>query len=532
MSTKRDLLVSLHKKYKLTKSRDEKSKIINSLILTVGYTRKYAIGLLNKKTIENISKAKPVKKIKYDEGVKLALIMIWNAANRICSKRLKPFLPQFIESLENHGHLVITEEVRIKLITISTGTIDFLLKDERVKLNKSINTTRSGSILKKQIKVRTFAGWDDVVPGFFEIDLVAHCGGSMEGSFLNTLTLTDIATGWTECLPLLCRSKENVIDGLKVTMEILLFEILGIDSDNGSEFINYALVKFCEANNITFTRARAYKKNDQAHVEEKNGSIVRRIVGYDRFEGVKAWQALTELYAVLRLYVNFFQPSLKLISKIRDGSKITKKYDTAKTPCQRLIDNEAIPEDVKLKLKQQSKDLDPLKLLQEIQNKQQALWKHAWDEESKNKLMAPVNEVKPSIIKANKSKDDDISVISLDKYRSTKKPSKTDVPRLYKTRQDPFEDVKDKIKLRLELDPHLTAKLIMEELVKEEPNTYNQKQLRTLQRRVADWRKQQWHKSNIEVISNVSEHNDQTKFLSLVLTGEKQQSNGHLSKLK
>ncbi len=258
MSTKKELLVSLHKKYRTTKSRAEKSKIIDALVFSAGYKRKYAIELLNKKIIDNVPKRKSTQSIKYDESIKLPLIMIWNAANRICSKRLKPFLPQFIESLEHHGHLNITIEVRKKLMAMSTGTMDKLLKAERIKVNKSVNTTRSGSILKKQIKVRTFADWDNVVPGFFEIDLVAHCGGSVEGSFLNTLTLTDIASGWTECLPLLCKSKENVIEALRITMEILLFEILGIDSDNGSEFINYALVKFCEENNITFTRSRAY----------------------------------------------------------------------------------------------------------------------------------------------------------------------------------------------------------------------------------------------------------------------------------
>ena len=315
ISTKKELLASMQTRYKPSKSRDKKTKIIDSLVATVGYKRKYAISLLNKEPINSLPTKRLSISVKYDEAVKSSLITVWCAANRICSKRLKPFLPEFIGSLERHGHLSLTSEVRAKLLSISTGTIDSLLKSERIKLgNKAITTTCSGSLLKKQIKVRTFADWNDVVPGFFEADLVAHCGGSTEGSFLNTLILTDISSGWTECLPLMCKNKENVINGLEVAMEMLLFKVLGIDTDNGSEFINYALVQFCNDNNITFTRARKYKKNDQAHVEEKNGSIVRRLVGYDRFEGAEAWQALTELYANVRLYVNFFQPSLKLLS--------------------------------------------------------------------------------------------------------------------------------------------------------------------------------------------------------------------------
>jgi IS30 family transposase len=311
INAKKELLAALQIKYTIAQTRAEKTKIIDSLISIAGYERKYAIHLLNKKLINSSLVVKQIySPTKYDQSVKLALITIWYAANQICSKRLKPFLPDFISSLERHSHLSLTQEVRDKLLNISTGTID--------------------SLLKKQIKVRTFADWDDVVPGFFEADLVAHCGGSTNGSFLNTLTLTDISSGWTECIPLLCKNKENVIDGLRAAMEMLQFKVLGIDTDNGSEFINYALVEFCRKNNITFTRARKYKKNDQAHVEEKNGSIVRRLVGYDRFEGIDAWQPFTELYTNVRLCVNFFQSSLKLLSKSRGGSKVTKKYDLAK----------------------------------------------------------------------------------------------------------------------------------------------------------------------------------------------------------
>lgn len=501
INTKKELLTSLQIKYKAAKSRSEKTRILDSLVSAAGYKRKYAISLLNK---ELINPSSPVKRFlppaKYDQSVKLALITVWYAANQICSKRLKPFLPDFISSLERHSHLSLTDEVRTKLLNISTGTIDSLLKSERIKSGRSVAATRSGSLLKKQIKVRTFADWNDVVPGFFEADLVAHCGGSTNGSFLNTLTLTDIASGWTECLPLLCKNKENVIDGLRTAMEVLQFKVLGIDTDNGSEFINHALVQFCSDNNITFTRSRKYKKNDQAHVEEKNGSIVRRLIGYDRFEGTDAWQALTELYASVRLYVNFFQPSLKLLSKSRDGSKVTKKYDSAKTPCRRLLENSNISSGVKKTLKRQSKDLDPVILLQEIQNKQQSLFKYAWKEEG-NILTAPIDTVKS---------DKSDTVILLKKYRRTKKIKK---PRTYRTRKNPFEDVQDEIRIRLEMNPSLTAKTILDNLIKQYPDKYQTGQIRTLQRHMADWRKQRQYKKNLLIIQQTQENNLQDKFL-------------------
>jgi hypothetical protein len=518
IAAKKELLASLKNKYIKAELREEKIKIIDALIFATGYKRKYAITLLNKEANNNKIKNKG-QQIKYDQTVKLALITIWNAANRICSKRLKPFLPIFIESLEKHGHLFLTEKTKDQLSHISTGTIDLLLKDERVKL-KGKSTTRSGSMLKKQIKIRTFSDWDDIIPGFFEADLVAHCGGSTSGSFLNTLTLTDISSGWTECLPLLYKSKENVIEGLKVSIKILLFKILGIDTDNGSEFINYALLEFCETHNITFTRSRAYKKNDQAHVEEKNGSIVRKIVGYDRFEGIDAWKALAELYASLRLYVNFFQPSLKLLSKKRDGAKVTKQYDKAKTPCQRLLEDSNIPNEVKQKLQYQSETLDPVILLQEIQQKQQNLWKYAWKEKNKNILVSP-KDIEPAIHEI-------ASIVSLDKYKSTKKSTGNKI-RLYKTRKNPFEEVENEVILRLELNPEITANEILQSLIKMDSSKYKMNQIRTLQRQVANWRQQQWHKINLEVCKRGEEGILQNNFSSLVLTGNSLNNTSNLT---
>ena len=226
--------------------------------------------------------------------------------------------------MEHHDHLRLPADVRAHLLSISPATVDRMLSPERENIKKSVSTTRRGNLLKHQIKVRAFADGDDVNPGFLEADLVAHCGGNTNGAFLNTLVLVDISTGWLECMPLLRKCASDIIDGLRVADELLPFPLQGLDTDCGSEFINYDLLDYCEDRFITFTCARTHRKNDQAHVEEKNGSVVRRLVGYDRFEGREAWEALAKLYCVLRKYVNFFQPSLKLLEKERQGAKVSK----------------------------------------------------------------------------------------------------------------------------------------------------------------------------------------------------------------
>lgn len=381
LSTRKELCTQLQKRYKQANWMD-KGKILDEFIATSGYRRKYAITLLNRsetKTSTRSNKRRQNNK-RYDEAVRQALLTIWNAANQICSKRLAPFIPELLVTLERFGHISLPADVRSRVIKISSATIDRLLKPQHHETKKGLCTTKSGTLLKKQITIRTFADWDNVIPGFLEGDLVAHCGERTNGSFLNTFVLTDIASTWTEFFPLLCKSEANVIESLKIAQKILPFKLLGLDTDNGSEFINYALLNFCKEHEITFTRSRAYKKNDQAHVEEKNGSIVRRLIGYDRYEGLNAYKALSDLYSILRLYVNFFQPSLKLLSKKREGAKVSKKYDKAKTPYQRILISEHVSEEIKEKLKKQYQNLDPIELLRDLEKKQDNFWRHAWTE--------------------------------------------------------------------------------------------------------------------------------------------------------
>jgi hypothetical protein len=307
-----------------------------------GYQRKYAIHLLNNPPATESIRHKRRRKrhsTLLTPQIHQALLTIWKAANCICGKRLVPALPQFIEALERHGELHLDPGTRQVLLRISPATADRWLKQERQRLKvhrRGLATTKPGTLLKHQIPVRTFADWGDAhqQPGFVEADLVAHCGESTHGEYLHTLTLTDICTGWTECLALLNRSQRAVSQAIKEARALLPFPLLGIDSDNGSEFINANLKRYCEAEQITFTRCRPYKKNDQAHVVQKNWSIVRQTVGYDRYEERWLWASCklctrTHWYACT---TNFFQPTMKLQSKQRVGSKVRKEYDRAKTP--------------------------------------------------------------------------------------------------------------------------------------------------------------------------------------------------------
>ena len=266
------------------------------------------------------------------------------------------------------------------------------------------------------------------------------------------------------------------------------FTVQGLDTDCGSEFINYDLLDYCEDRQITFTRARTHRKNDQAHVEEKNGSVVRRLVGYDRFEGQKSWEALARLYQVLRKYINFFQPSLKLIEKERQGAKVSKKYDRAKTPFQRILLSDHISPEKKNLLTKEYETLDPVYLLAQLESLQDKLWKFSWN---KSGIMTEKLTVTTDVI-ATQVNPEVVEPVSESRYYHTsKKIDFRKSPRTWRTRKDPFEKVWDEIRLRLELMPETTAKQIIEWLMSKYANQFSIGQTRTLQRRIAEWRQQQ-----------------------------------------
>ena len=273
--------------------------------------------------------------------------------------------------LERCQEIELSKATKELLLKISSASIDRCLGPVRIKSPHGLSTTKPGSLLKKAIAVRTFTKWDQERPGFMEIDLVAH----VAGQFLNTLTCTDVCTGWTDITGLSHRSQEAVCEAVQLMRQRLPFALLGIDSDNGSEFINDLLYRYCLNEKITFTRSRPYKKNDQAHVEQKNWSVVRHTVGYDRWETDQELVLLESIYDDLRLYINFFQPSLKLIAKERIGNKTIKRYDPAKTPYQRVLQRKDISLEAKARLMSLYVQLNPAELRRRIDTKIANLWK-------------------------------------------------------------------------------------------------------------------------------------------------------------
>lgn len=262
----------------------------------------------------------------YDEAVREALIVIWEASDRICGKRLKMLTPILVEAMERHDHLHLTAVIRTRLLAVSAATIDHALREVRETAGGPRRRRSTASTaLRRSIPIRTFSDWQDPAPGFVEADLVAHSGPTARGSFIQTLCLTDIASG-TECAPLLVREQKLLSEVLTESRRLLPFQLLGFDTDNDSVFLNETIRDYCLDAGIEFTRCRPYRKNDQAFVEQKNGAVVRRIVGYRRLEGLKAAAALAQLYSAVRLFVNFFQPSFKLAVKARDGARVRKRY--------------------------------------------------------------------------------------------------------------------------------------------------------------------------------------------------------------
>ncbi len=270
---KREVLYQMAPQYREA-SQSRKRTLLEAFVATTGYVPKYARWLLNHaEEVQHMDGRSHLRSS--GPEVQHALFLVWNAANRICSKRLIPFLPTLIEALERHEHLHLTEECRSQLLSMSAATADRLLRSQRKLVQHGLSTTQAGTLLKQQIPIRTFEEWNETQPGFLEADLVAHCDTNIEGGYLYTLTLTDVATGWTECLPLLHRSQEAVLVALQRARTLFPFPILGIDTDNGGEFINEILTAYCEQEHLTFTRGRPYLKNDQCFVKQKNGAIVR-----------------------------------------------------------------------------------------------------------------------------------------------------------------------------------------------------------------------------------------------------------------
>jgi hypothetical protein len=474
---RRELVRAVGERYRAG-TREEKRRILDEFVAVTRWHRKHAIRTLN---AEGSGKRQRRARARvYDDATRQTLLMLWEASDRVCGKRLRPLVPALIGALERHGHLRLDEAVRARVLAASAATIDRLLAEPRAAARgRILGRVKASPSVRRSVPVRTFADWKDPTPGCMEADLVAHCGGTMEGSFVHTLVLTDVASTWTECVSLVVRESTLVVEAIDRLRETMPFPLRSFDTDNGSEFINEAVIAFCAQRGIEFTRSRPYRKNDQAWVEQKNGSIVRRLVGYGRLEGIAAAEALARLYTASRLFVNFFQPSFKLVDKRREGARVIKRYDTPATPCARLLASTTITEATKERLRSVQAALDPLRLLDEIRAVQ-------------HQLTAMIAGTKVHIpVTNNADLEGFLAGLSTAWRTGEVRPTHRAQPkprRDWRTRKDPFEEVWSLVRAWLEAEPDRTAKELLFRLQEEHPGIFPDGQLRTLQRRVREWR--------------------------------------------
>lgn len=380
MSEKASVTKEMGARYRKATRRD-KGAMLDELVALTGWTRRHARRRMQ--AADTLvprpprPKRRPARR-RYDDHVVTEIVRLWKMMGGPCGKRLAPFTGELIAALERHGEFTATGEVRARLVAMSAATIDRATAAERKRLQvRGRHGTKPGSMLKHQIPIRTFSEWDDARPGFVELDLVSHDGGSAAGEFCQTLDLTDVASGWTVMRAVPNKAQKHVHVALLHLRRALPFPLRGIDSDNGGEFINTHLFTWCERNHVTFTRSRPGRKNDNCFVEQKNWTHVRQQVGYARFDTPRALATLNELYAVLGDWVNFFGPQQRLVTKTRDGSRVKRTYDLARTPYRRLLDSPHLSPQAKAALRRRYEAANPAELSREIARLQRALRKVA-----------------------------------------------------------------------------------------------------------------------------------------------------------
>lgn len=352
------------KEYKNAR-KSGKTFLLNKLTKTTGYSRKHLMEIL-----PNPPQKRRIKRYRVSPYISVAktLKKLWAVGNYACGTRLAPMLPVYISALKRHEKWNITKEEKMLLCQISASTIDRMLRHERRRLGgKGRTKTKPGSLLKNQIPIRTFAYWTEKKPGFLEIDTVHHCDENNKGDYLYTLDTSDVFSGWNECRAFMGKSEFHTIGALEyIRRNKLPFDLSGIDFDTGGEFVNWHLVRYSKRNQITYTRAREEKKNDQNYIEQQNFSVVRRFVGYGRLDTYKQLKILNKIYDLLSDYQNFFQPVMRLKEKVRNGTRLTRRYDKPKTAYQRLLEYPGTDKEVKEKLKKRFLKLNPKRLLLEI----------------------------------------------------------------------------------------------------------------------------------------------------------------------
>jgi hypothetical protein len=356
-------------------TRADKRKLLDEVVAVTGIHRKAAIRLLRRGPRPPTARSRAGRPRCYGPDVAAGAAVLWQASGRIGAHRLHPFVPELLDRLLQCDALVLAPAVDKLLRQLSRPTLARLLAPARAQApSRGATTTRPGTFLKHEIPIRTFTEWDDARPGFVEVDLVAHCGTSTQGFYLCTLCAVDIATAWIELEAVWGKGQQRVGTAVHHARERLPVPLTGLDSDNGSEFINHHLHAWCQREGITFTRSRPWQKNDSAHVEQKNGAIVRRLIGYDRFATRAAYAQLTRVYQLARLHVNFFQPVQQLVTKSRQGARAHRVYDQAQTPYQRLGGAGVLSPAKRDELEALYLSLNPLQLRRELDAALDRLW--------------------------------------------------------------------------------------------------------------------------------------------------------------
>jgi len=496
MGARREVLLVVAERYR-SAGRIEKGRMLDALCRTTGWHRKHAVRALRRRVVDKAVEieAPRERKRRYGATIRDALTALWEASDRVCGKRLVAMIPTLMPALAQHGRLQLSEGERAQLLAVSAATIDRMLGDVKVAAAGG-RRRRAGfySAIRREVPIRTFNDWKDPVPGFCEVDMVAHGGTSVAGSFIQTLTMVDVATGWTECLPLVNRDGSLVIEAIKRAQSLFPWLLRGVDFDNDSAFMNEVVVPWCREQKLEVTRSRAYKKNDQAFVEQKNGAVVRRLMGYGRFDGVETARVMGRLYAAARLYMNFFQPSFKLKEKRREGARVIKRYHDPSTPYERALAHPIVAEVVKERLRAQYRTLDPVALLAEIRSAQEDLGNRI-DRRAGGALR-----------EAAAGKCDVVAVV----HRSTAEPAAfarglgNDLARgePRATHRRPKRHYKKRVRMPSKLDPHvaliegwlaaepqLTAIAIVGRLAELHPDQFGKKQHSTVQRLLRALRK-------------------------------------------
>jgi hypothetical protein len=366
MRTRKEIIGEQRAKYKKS-TKKGKSAILDAVCISTGMSRDRAQRILNSNDELYKKSARSGRNPKYGQTVRAALETMWILMDFAGSRRLCAGMGDMPDALARHDECKFDENTKALLLEMSPSTADRILKRPRESIRfRGKSTTKPGTLLKKNIPVRLGTEWDENMPGFVEMDLVAHCGSTTAGEYVNTLDVTDIYSGWGERRAVINKAQKHVFEALKSIRSDLPFELFGVDSDSGAEFINNEMYRYCKDEKILFTRSRPYMKNDGCHVEQQNWHVVRRNIGYGRYEGKEAVRVMNEYYALLRLYTNFFMPHMKLVSKTRDGAHVTKRHDAPRTPYRRLLACDDIPPDIKKKLTKTYLSLNPAALKRDM----------------------------------------------------------------------------------------------------------------------------------------------------------------------